>query len=51
MGYKPPKDENVIKKRYTIRRTGKEGSSIQVCIPKEAFEREARRQDLKPKSY
>ncbi|MFB0545060.1 MAG: hypothetical protein ACETVN_05045 [Asgard group archaeon] len=39
-------DEDVIKKRYKIRRTGKEDSSLETCIPREAFERQARRQGL-----
>lgn len=43
------KDEDVIKKRCKIRRTGKEGSSLETCIPREAFEREARRQGYKPR--
>lgn len=42
------KDEEVIKRRYKIRRTGKEGSSLETCIPREAFEREARRQGYQP---
>lgn len=43
------KEEDVIKKRYKIRRTGKEGSSLETCIPREAFEREARKQGYNPK--
>lgn len=40
------KDENLIIKRYTVRKTGKREASFEVTIPKEAFEREARRFNL-----
>jgi len=36
-------DEKVIIKRYRIRPTGKNGASLETTIPREAFEREARR--------
>ena len=36
-------DNKVIKKRYRIRRTGQLGGSLETTIPREAFEREARR--------
>lgn len=39
-------EKQVLKKRYKLRRTGRRGSTIQVSIPPEVFEREARRQDL-----
>jgi hypothetical protein len=39
-------DKNVIIKRYRIRLTGKVGETIETTIPREVFEREARRQDL-----
>ena len=39
-------DKEVIIKRYQIRPTGREGSTLETSIPKEAFEREARRLDL-----
>jgi len=42
------KDEDVLKKSYKIRRTGKKGSSLETCIPREVFEREARKQNLTP---
>lgn len=40
------KDQDVIKKTYKLRRTGDKGSTIEVSIPREVFEREARRQGL-----
>jgi len=39
-------DKNVIIKIYSIRPTGKDGASIETTIPKEVFEREARRLGL-----
>ena len=36
-------DEEVIIKRYKIRTTGNQNASIETTIPREAFEREARR--------
>jgi len=39
-------DENVLMKRYKIRATGNQTASIETTIPKEAFEREARRQGM-----
>lgn len=39
-------DENVYIKRYKIRQTGKAGSTLETSIPKEAFEREARRRKM-----
>jgi len=42
-------DENVIKKTYKIRRTGKFGETLETTIPREAFEREARRLHMDPK--
>jgi len=39
-------DEQVIIKRYKIRTTGNQNASIETTIPREAFEREARRQDM-----
>lgn len=40
------KDENVFIKRYKIRATGRDGRTIETSIPREVFEREARRQGL-----
>ena len=42
------RDENVIKKRYKIRRTGKSGETLETTVPREAFEREARRFQMNP---
>lgn len=39
-------DENVIIKTYKIRKTGRHGSTIETSIPREVFEREARRLGL-----
>jgi len=39
-------DEEVMIKRYKIRTTGNQNASIETTIPKEAFEREARRQGM-----
>jgi len=39
-------DENVLIKRYKVRATGNQTASIETTIPKEAFEREARRQGM-----
>jgi len=39
-------DEEVIIKRYKIRTTGNQNASIETTIPREAFEREARRQGM-----
>lgn len=39
-------DKKVIIKKYRIRTTGKQGSTLETSIPKEAFEREARRLGL-----
>ena len=36
-------DEKVIMRRYKVRRVGNQKSSIETTIPREAFEREARR--------
>jgi len=36
-------EDNVIIKRYKIRSTGKLGATLETSLPKEAFEREARR--------
>jgi len=36
-------DKNVLKRCYKIRRTGNAGSSLETTIPREVFEREARR--------
>jgi hypothetical protein len=38
------KDEDVLIKRYKVRATGNQTASIETTIPREAFEREARRQ-------
>lgn len=43
------KDENVIIKTYKIRTTGRAGATIETSIPREVFEREARRQGLTAK--
>jgi hypothetical protein len=39
-------DNNLLRKCYKIRTTGKNGASIETSIPKEVFEREARRLGL-----
>lgn len=39
-------DKDVIIKRYKIRVTGSRGATIETSIPREAFEREARRAGL-----
>ena len=39
-------DKEVIIRKYRIRPTGREGSTLETSIPKEAFEREARRLGL-----
>lgn len=40
---------DLITKVYKIRRTGKRGKSLETTIPREAFEREARRLGMQPK--
>ena len=44
----PPDDRHVIIKRYKVRRSGREGRTLETSIPREAFEREARRMDMSP---
>ena len=39
-------DPNLLLKKYRLRKTGARGSSIEVTIPQEAFDREARRLGL-----
>jgi len=39
-------DKKVIIRRYKIRPTGKDGATLETSIPREAFEREARRLGL-----
>jgi hypothetical protein len=39
-------DENLFIKIYKLRATGNQTASIETTIPKEAFEREARRQGM-----
>lgn len=39
-------ERNVIIKRYKVRPTGARGATLETSIPKEAFEREARRLGL-----
>jgi len=39
-------DRKVIIKKYRVRTTGKHGSTLETSIPKEVFEREARRLGL-----
>ena len=39
-------DKNVIIKTYRVRTTGKNGATLETSIPREVFEREARRQGL-----
>ena len=34
---------DVLKKRYRVRKTGKDGRSLETTLPREVFEREARR--------
>jgi len=38
--------DHVIKKTYKVRQTGRHGSSLETTIPREAFEREARRRGM-----
>jgi len=40
------KDADVIIKTYKIRKTGRHGATIETSIPREVFEREARRLGL-----
>ena len=40
------KDTDVIIKTYKIRKTGRHGATIETSIPREVFEREARRLGL-----
>lgn len=40
------KDTNVIIKAYKVRKTGRNGATIETSIPREVFEREARRLGL-----
>lgn len=39
-------DRNLIIKRYRIRVTGRNGRTVETSVPREVFEREARRQGL-----
>ena len=39
-------DKKVIIKKYRVRSTGKQGATLETSIPKEVFEREARRLNL-----
>jgi len=39
-------DKEVFIKKYRVRTTGREGSTLETSIPREAFEREARRLGL-----
>ena len=39
-------DKKLIIKRYHVRTTGREGSTLETSIPREVFEREARRLGL-----
>ena len=39
-------DRDLIIKKYKIRRTGRNGATIETSIPREVFEREARRLGL-----
>ena len=39
---------DTLSRKYKVRRTGYEGSTIETSIPREAFEREARRLGLSP---
>ena len=39
-------DDQVIIRRYKVRTTGNQNASIETTIPREAFEREARRQGM-----
>lgn len=40
------KDKDVIIKTYKVRKTGRHGATLETSIPKEVFEREARRLGL-----
>ena len=39
-------DKKLIIKKYKIRATGKEGSTLETSIPREVFEREARQLNM-----
>jgi hypothetical protein len=39
-------DKKVIIKKYRVRATGKQGATLETSIPREVFEREARRLGL-----
>jgi hypothetical protein len=39
-------DKDAIIKRYRVRSTGKHGATLETSIPREVFEREARRQNM-----
>lgn len=39
-------DKNLLIKRYTIRKTGRRGASLETTIPREVFAREARRNNM-----
>ncbi|GAH00698.1 unnamed protein product [marine sediment metagenome] len=41
-------DPNLIIKSYRVRETGKNGTSLVTTIPREVFEREARKKGLSP---
>lgn len=42
------KDEQVIIRKYKVRRTGKGKKTLETSIPREAFDREARKLGLLP---
>ena len=43
MQFIPLDDKKVIQKRYKVRLAGLQGSTMEITLPKEAVEREARR--------
>jgi len=45
----PLDDKKVIKKRYKVRLAGSQGSTMEITLPKEAVEREARRLGISEK--
>jgi len=44
-------EKDVLRKRYSLRTTGREGRSIETTIPPEVIEREARRVGLSVLEY
>ncbi len=43
--------KDALRKKYSIRTTGKNGASYEITIPSEVIEREARRVDMDPDNF